>query len=105
MFIDKIVFLVTTSRNLHYLTIENITSIAMLSHCLPAIKNVTGLYKARGFNVDTIHADKELKSLKQSLLESDNILVIAATNEHVPEIERVIRTIKERNRSTVHSLP
>ena len=78
----------------------------MLSHCLPAIKNVTGLYKARSFKVDTIYADKEFKSLKQNLLDTDNILVnIAATNELVPKIERVIRTIKERNRGTVHSLP
>jgi len=89
MFVDKMVFFVTTSRNIHFTTIENITSRAMLSHCLPAIKNVTGLYKARGFKIETIHADEEFKSLKQILLESNNILVnIAATNEHVPEIER-----------------
>ena len=29
MFVDKMVFLVTTSRNLHFLTIENITSRAI----------------------------------------------------------------------------
>ena len=94
MFFDKMVFLVTTSRNLHFITIENITSKGMQSHCLPAIKNVTGLYKARSFKLDAIHANEEFKSLKQSLLEPDNVLVnIATTNEHVPENERVIRTI------------
>ena len=59
MFVDKMVFFVTTSRNLYFTTIENITSRTMLSYCLPAIKNVTGLYKARGFKIETIHADEE----------------------------------------------
>ena len=106
MFLDKMTFLVTISRNLHFITIANITTRAMQLHCLPAMKNVTGLYKAPSFTIDAIHVDEEFKSLKQSLLEPDNILVnIAATNEHVPEIERVIRTIKERDCSTVYSLP
>ena len=30
---------------------------------------------------------------------------IATTNEHVPEIERMIRVVKERIRSTVHGVP
>lgn len=70
----------------------------MVSHYLPAIKNVTGLYYACSFNIDAIHADEEFKSLKQLILDSDNILLnIAATNEHAPEIEGVIITIKETN--------
>jgi hypothetical protein len=53
-----------------------------------------------------MHADEEFTSLRDPLLTLDGIrLNITATNEHVPEIERVIRTIKERNRSTVSGLP
>ena len=52
------------------------------------------------------HADEEFTSLRHPLLELDNIqLNVAATNEHVPEIERAIHTIKERKRSTVSGLP
>ena len=52
------------------------------------------------------HADEEFTSLRHPLLELDNIqLNVAATNEHVPEIERAIHTIKERNWSTVSGLP
>jgi hypothetical protein len=52
------------------------------------------------------HADEEFTSLRDPLLEVDNIhLNIAATTEHVSEIDRAIRTIKERNRSTVSGLP
>jgi hypothetical protein len=64
------------------------------------------LYKARGFKITMTHADEEFMSLRHPLLELDSIrLNIAATNEHVPEIERGIRTIKEQNRSTVSGLP
>jgi hypothetical protein len=53
-----------------------------------------------------MHADEEFTSLRDPLLTLDGIgLNIAATNVHVPEIERVIRTIKERNRTTVSGLP
>ena len=64
------------------------------------------MYKARGFQITKTHADKEFTSLQDPLLKLDNIqLNIAATNEHVLEIERAIRTIKEPNRSTVSGLP
>ena len=78
----------------------------ILTHCLPALNNVHAIYKARGFVTDTIHADKEFQSLKTPLLKKINILMnIATTNEHVPEIERMIRVLKERIRSTVHGVP
>ena len=63
------------------------------------------MYKARGFQVTMTHTNKEFTSLRDPLLELDNIhLNITATNEHVLEIERAIRTIKEQNRSTVSGL-
>ena len=72
----------------------------------PRTKNVHAIYKARGFVIDTVHADEEFQSLKTPLLDKFNILMnIATTNEHVPEIERMIRVIKERIRSTVHGVP
>jgi hypothetical protein len=70
------------------------------------LKKVHDLYEARGFKITMTHADEEFMSLRHPLLELDSIgLNIAAMNEHVPEIERAIRTIKERNRSTVSGLP
>lgn len=35
--VDKMTFLVTTSRNLHFITIENITTRAIISHCRPGL--------------------------------------------------------------------
>jgi len=48
----------------------------------------------------------QIQSLRTPLLDQFNtILNIAATNEHVPEIERMICIVKERIRCTVNDLP
>jgi Reverse transcriptase (RNA-dependent DNA polymerase) len=60
-------------------------------------------YHARGFRVTDIHADHEFDCLRLNLLPIN--LNIVAPDSHVGEVERSIRTIKERNRSTVHGLP
>ena len=105
-FVDGITFFATVSRNIHFITVECITSRSIKTHVIPAIKKVLNLYHARGFTIITAHADEEFQSLRDPLLALANIhLNIAATNEHVPEIERAIRTIKERNRATVSALP
>ena len=59
----------------------------------------------RGLSIVMIHADEEFSSLREDLTALGVNLNIASTNEHVPEIERAIRTIKERNRSIVSTLP
>jgi hypothetical protein len=105
-FIDKLVFFITVSRNIHFISVENVLEKTMITHCLPAFNNVNACYKARGFVIDTVHADDEFKSLKTPLLDKYNILLnVAATNEHVPEVERMIRVVKERIRCTVNDLP
>jgi hypothetical protein len=50
--------------------------------------------------------NEEFTSMRDALMELDGIgLNIAATNEHVPEIERTIRTVKERTRTNIDRLP
>ena len=105
-FIDGLTFFITVSRNIHFITVENVMERTILTHYLPALKNVHAIDKARGFVIDTINADEEFQSLKTPLLEKFNIFMnISTTNEHVPEIERMIRVVKERIRSTVHGVP
>ena len=99
-------FLLTTSRNIRFVTVHSLQGRGIQKHVLPSLKKVLLLYKARGFRVTMVHGDEEFSSLHDSLLKVDGIqLNIAATNEHVPEAERAIRTVKERNRATVSSLP
>jgi hypothetical protein len=64
-------------------------------------------YLQCGFHITTVHADGEFSPLK-TLIESmpgGPMVNLASANEHVPEIERQIRVVKERCRATRHSLP
>jgi hypothetical protein len=70
-----------------------------------ALKEVVSLYKARGFQVDVFLADGEFEPLRQHVHELGGVLNTTSNDEHVGDIERYIRTIKERARSTFHLTP
>lgn len=94
-YVDGFTFLLTVSRNLHFITVEHIPTRNILNHVLPCLQRVHNVYTARGFKITMAHADDEFPSLRHPLLELDNIgLNIAAAAEHVPEAERAIRTVK-----------
>ena len=60
-------------------------------------------YTAHGFEVVDVHADKEFECPRES---SGNVsLEICGPDEHVPEVERSIRTMKETMRAMAHGLP
>ena len=61
------------------------------------------LYKARGLTIVNVHADNEFECCRAEL--RPIILNIAGAGMHVGEVERSIRTIKERVRCTIHDLP
>ena len=53
-----------------------------------------------------ILADAEFSSMKDLIMQEHGIVLNpSAANEHVPEVERAIRVIKERNRASVSGLP
>ena len=60
-------------------------------------------YTKRGFEVVDVHADKEFECLRESL--GNVSLEICGPDEHVPEVEHSIRTMKETMRATAHGLP
>jgi hypothetical protein len=64
---------------------------------------IVGMYKGRGFNVTRLEADQEFKCITNGVLPT--ILNVADADDHVHEVERSIRTIKERTRCTVQGLP
>jgi hypothetical protein len=49
--------------------------------------------------------DGQFESIRKDLGEINVIANITARDEHVPEVERVIRTLKERVRSTLTVMP
>jgi hypothetical protein len=60
----------------------------------------------RGFHITTVHADSEFAPIKPLIeyIPGGPMVNLASVNEHVPEIERRIREVKERCRATRHSL-
>ena len=104
MKVNKIPFLVTVSRNIRFGTGEVLPN-QKDETLLKCIAAVCSLYRHRGFNVRFIHADGQFESMRGGFAENNLHLNTAAPDEHVPEIERFIRTIKERVRSTWNILP
>jgi hypothetical protein len=64
---------------------------------------VIRLYEARGFTVSRVEGDREFACIENELLPTP--LNVADADDHVAEVERSIRTIKERVRCLVQGLP
>jgi Reverse transcriptase (RNA-dependent DNA polymerase) len=95
-------FSLSTSRNLRYLSCRAIADRTkpILSSCIAAD---LALYRNRGFTPLEIHADGEFHSVQSSF--PDIHFSICSADDHVPEIERAIRTVKESIRATIHGMP
>lgn len=104
MFINRIPFLMTISRNIKFGTAERLEN-REAATIAKAIKNVHDIYRTRGFKVTTILMDGEFQVLAGNLAELGVVLNTAANDEHVGDIERYIRTVKERCRCVYTTLP
>ena len=100
MFINKVAFLITTSRNLKFGTVEAISN-RQITTIIAKLRSVCQVYHHRGFQVSVILGDPEFEPIRGSFPH----LNCCAADEHVPDIERYIRTVKDRVRSTYRMLP
>ena len=104
MFVNKIPFLVTLSRTIRFSTIEVVKDRKMTT-LVKAIGNVLALYRSRKFVIKEMLMDPEFDPLGVPLQNQGVRLNTTSANEHVPEIERHIRVIKERARAKTSRLP
>ena len=100
MFINKIAFFVTKSRELQFTTIEALPN-RQVKTVKEVLRTVIHLYESRGFIVGSIMADNEFEPLRAW----HPTLNTTAADKHVSKIERHIRTIKDSTRSTYRMLP
>ena len=105
-FIEGVIFLVGISRKINLITVHNLPS-REAKDVMPVIRKLQSLYKEKGFRVDTILFDGEgsMKHLKPVIGDLGIKLNTASKGEHVPEVERAIRQIKERCRSIINTVP
>ena len=103
-YVNKIPFLHTKCSIFGYLTAHG-----GVGRGLTSIKNimdkVINLYEARGFHIADIHGDNEfdVPSLHDYL--APIIIHIYGRGEHVANIERSNRTVKQKCRTICHALP
>jgi hypothetical protein len=104
MYVNKIPFFVTISRHIHFSTVEMLHN-RKSETVLNAIKQVNAVYQKRGFNITHMLIDGEFDCLRGALSALKITRNTATNDEHVPEIERFIRTLKERTRCVYNTLP
>ena len=100
MFLNKIPFFVTISRHIKFGTVESLPD-RRITTVASKLRSVLLLYHHRGFHITTVLGDNEFKPLRPWY----PMLNMCAADEHVPDIERFIQTIKDSTRSTYSILP
>jgi hypothetical protein len=101
-YVNGNLFLHTISEFIKFRTVAPLNNRAKQT-ILTAIMSVLRLYDRRGFTVTRVEADHEFAPLIHDLLPTQ--CNIAAADDHVAEVERSIRTVKERVRSLLQGLP
>ena len=97
---DGVRFFTTISRHLKYRTDQYIAD-AKTDTLLQCITAITAVYTNREFSIQQVNMDGQFKCVKDKALEDKIPLNISAEDEHVKEIERSDRTIKERVRGAL----
>ena len=104
MYVNRIPRLVSISRNIKFGTIEaipnNKTAIA-----LKGVKAILQVYRWNGFNIEMAFMDGEFGHLQGELAGMGVTLNKTSRDEHMGDIERYIRTVKERMRAIYNTLP
>ena len=69
------------------------------------IKQVKSMYVKQGFNLTALLMDGKFESLQGDLASLNITLNTVASDEHVPEVEQYICTVKERAQCVYNMLP
>ena len=105
LFFDTIPFILTISRNINFHTMEKLSD-REYTTILECLKRMISVYNSRDFYIQYILADGKFRHISgYKISEFKCHFNYTATGEHVPEVERGVRTIKERIRCMVNSWP
>ena len=101
-FVQGLPFFHTISRGIGFRTAVPVPDRAKTT-ILRQLRATITRYTTRGLTIRDIHGDNELECIRASILPI--ALNVVPADSHVGEVERSIRTIKERLRSCAHGLP
>ena len=104
MYVNKIPFLMSISRHIRFGTAQHITN-QKGTTIFTGIRAIHQVYLQRGFRIRNAFMDGQFEPLRGNLAELGIVLNTASNDEHVPEIERQICTVKERTQAIYCTLP
>ena len=106
MHVNNVPFLVTTSRKIHFGTIDAIQSTTD-TNIIQSLKKTVAVYRRGGIRPRIVLADGAFTSddMQASLQLLGITINSTARDEHVGDVERYIRTVKERMRCVYNTLP
>jgi len=104
MHVNDIPLLITISRNIQFGSAQALHNETYKSMYI-ALQKIIKIYSHHGFTISHILGDGQFEKMDTSKIWEGVTLNIVTNNEHVPEVECYIRTIKERTRSVYNSLP
>ena len=95
----------TISRNFQFRTVECFLhkQKASMEDTREGLRRTLPIYTSRGLQVSQVNGDKEFENM-EDVVRPANLHIVAA-NEHIGDVKRSIRTIKECTRAHVHRLP
>jgi len=102
MFVNGLPFLLTRSRGVQLITVEYLPrhTAKTIGHKLT---RVLQFYSRGGYIIQTALMDREFEAVRTTCPTLP--INTTAANKHVPEIERTVRTVKDRTRGVYNTLP
>ena len=94
MYIQGQMFIITTSKKIKSVAIQGITD-SMIPILNKSFYNKFIVYNQSGLKIQRIYVHSEFKPMEDTFKCIDIKMNYATAQEHVPKIERAIRTIKE----------
>ena len=98
-FVNGNIFFHAKSYKINFLTAQHCAS-RSLKIIMTAFEGVTNKYNGRSFNISNFHGDNEFVKAALKDFPEPALVHMYGRAEHVPQIERYVRTIKERIIST-----
>ena len=100
LFINNIPLLLSMSQGLKFMTIEVLPN-RQIKTIREKVRTICRLYQDCGIGVESIFADAEFEPLRPDI----PFLNTSDADDHQPDIEQAIRTVKDRIHSTYRMLP
>jgi len=99
---NKMPFMISTSRNIHFGTAEFIHNKTKQT-LMKSIPQIARAYQARGFQIHNILGNGGFEYIRNVLSEMGLTLNVKSRNKHWPEVKRFMRKITERVRAIASS--